>query len=88
MDTSVTMDGDCESKVEISHTEAIGVSDEEKRLNLVQALRRWPKVALYCLSLTSAILLYGFDTSMSGSLSGLDQFKYVSLATSNPGSDN
>ncbi|KEF58235.1 uncharacterized protein A1O9_06161 [Exophiala aquamarina CBS 119918] len=75
VDSSAIMDGDCESKVNVFHAEDLGLSDEEKRQNLVQALRRWPKMSAYCLALTSAILLWGYDMAMSGSLAGLDQFK-------------
>lgn len=47
-------------------------------LTLVQGLRRYPKVASYCLLLTTTILLWGFDLAMVGNLAGLDQFKWVS----------
>ncbi|KAK5047094.1 hypothetical protein LTR84_007037 [Exophiala bonariae] len=45
-------------------------------LTLWQATKRWPKVTLYCLALTSGVLLWGYDAAMAGNLAALDQFKY------------
>lgn len=47
------------------------------KLSLWQAVRKWPKVAGYCLALTTAILLWGYDMAMVGNLASLPQFQYV-----------
>ena len=70
-------DGDSATKMVITHNEEARIREEEKALNLIQAFKRWPRLSAYCLALTSAILLWGYDIAMSGSLSGLDQFKYA-----------
>lgn len=72
-----TMDSD--TKMEAVHTENASSDDEFKKLSLWQAVKRWPKVSAYCLALTSAILLWGYDLAMAGNLAGLDQFKYTLL---------
>lgn len=59
------------------HLEEVDSTDSSKELSLWQALRKWPKVSAYCLALTSAILLWGYDMAMNGNLAGLDQFQYV-----------
>lgn len=50
-------------------------SNPRVQLTLLQGLRMWPKITLYCLSLTTAILLWGYDMAMVGNLAGLDQFQ-------------
>ncbi len=49
------------------------------KLSLWQAVQKWPKVAGYCLALTTAILLWGYDMAMVGNLASLPQFQYVDL---------
>lgn len=51
--------------------------DRSTEFSLFQALRHWPKVSAYCLSLTSAILLWGFGLAMTGNLSSLPEFQYA-----------
>jgi len=46
-----------------------------EKLSLWQAIRKWPKVAGYCLALTTAILLWGYDMAMVGNLASLPQFQ-------------
>lgn len=38
-------------------------------------LKEHSRVSMYCLALTSAILLWGYDMAMTGNLYGLDEFK-------------
>ncbi|KAJ9610482.1 hypothetical protein H2200_005259 [Cladophialophora chaetospira] len=45
------------------------------KLSLWHALRKWPKVAGYCLALTTAILLWGYDMAMVGNLASLPEFQ-------------
>jgi hypothetical protein len=44
---------------------------------LWQLLKRWPKVVMYCLALSSAILLYGYDLLIVGTVSAMPAFQYV-----------
>lgn len=44
---------------------------------LWQLLKRWPKVVMYCLALSSAILLYGYDLVIVGTVSAMPAFQYV-----------
>ncbi|KAF2200888.1 proton myo-inositol cotransporter [Delitschia confertaspora ATCC 74209] len=44
-------------------------------LSLWQALRKYRKVVWYCVGLTSAILLYGFDYVIVGSVSAMPSFQ-------------
>lgn len=39
-------------------------------------LKEYSRVSMYCLALTSAILLWGYDMAMTGNLYGMDEFKY------------
>lgn len=71
------MDRNTEAKDSIMHLEEVDSTDSSKELSLWQALRKWPKVSAYCLALTSAILLWGYDMAMNGNLAGLDQFQYA-----------
>ena len=53
------------------------------KLSLWQAMRKWPKVAGYCLALTTAILLWGYDMAMVGNLASLPQFQLSIILSSN-----
>ena len=59
----------------ISSTE--GVAVDEPELTLWQAVSKWRKLVLYCVGLSSAVLLYGYDQAIVGSVSGLPAFQYV-----------
>ena len=50
-------------------------SSETNKLSLWQAVKQYPRVVLYSLSLTSAILLYGYDLVIVGTVSALPQFQ-------------
>lgn len=51
------------------------VTEPEKRLNLFAAVRKWPKVSLWCMALTSTILLWGYDHALISSVSGMPVFQ-------------
>ena len=53
-------------------TRQSSVDDEP---NLWKSIRKWPKVLGYSLAMTSAILLYGFDTSIVGNVSAIPEFQ-------------
>lgn len=38
-------------------------------------LKEHSRVSTFCLALTSAILLWGYDMAMTGNLYGMDEFK-------------
>ncbi|KFY32323.1 hypothetical protein V493_00308 [Pseudogymnoascus sp. VKM F-4281 (FW-2241)] len=47
----------------------------EDELTLWQAVSKWRKVVLYCVGLNAAVLLYGYDQAIVGSVSGLPAFQ-------------
>ncbi|KAJ5931088.1 hypothetical protein N7466_006581 [Penicillium verhagenii] len=47
-----------------------------KHTPLWQLLKRWPKVVIYCLALSSAILLYGYDLVIVGTVSAMPAFQH------------
>ena len=47
----------------------------DAHLPLVQAMKKYPKIVAYCLSLTSAVLLWGYDLAVVGSLVSLPAFQ-------------
>lgn len=53
-------------------------------MTLWKNLRKNPKVAAYCLGLTSVILLWGYDLAMTSNLASLPEFQYVALAPGDP----
>lgn len=62
-------------ELETSTPQVSRESPREPALTLWQAARKWPKVLGYTLGLTSAILLYGFDTSIVGNVSAIPVFQ-------------
>jgi hypothetical protein len=61
--------GGSDRKADVAHDEHALAHEEVKKLTLWQSLRRWPKVSAYCLALTSAILLWGYDLAVSDAAS-------------------
>lgn len=51
------------------------VRPDEKPLKLWQAARQYPKTLGYCVLLTSAVLLWGYDVAMTGNLNSVDAFQ-------------
>ncbi|KPM39534.1 hypothetical protein AK830_g7023 [Neonectria ditissima] len=50
-------------------------SDSDENLTLAQGIKRYPKVVGYCLALTVAIIGWGYDLVVVGSVTGVDSFK-------------
>ncbi|KAF4461921.1 maltose permease [Fusarium albosuccineum] len=55
---------------EISHQH-----DDDNDLTLFQSMRKWHRVTLYCIGMTSAIIMYGFDYVIVGSSSAMPSFQ-------------
>lgn len=55
--------------------EIASFTEPEKKLNLFRAIRKWPKVALWSMALTSTILLWGYDHALISSVSGMPEFQ-------------
>ncbi len=51
------------------------VPESEPKMSLWTALRRWPRVSWYSLTLTSTIVLWGFDNVLVGSVSAMPVFQ-------------
>lgn len=61
-----------------SHGDKSNISHDENihsELTLWQTLKKWHRVSLYCVGLTSAILLYGYDYVIVGSTSSMPSFQ-------------
>lgn len=48
----------------------------QEKLSMIQAVRKWPKISWWCLGLTSAIILTGFDISIISSVASLPEFQH------------
>lgn len=77
---AATMDKNEQSPVvelSIAPTRTLSQQDSNgTNLSLWQSVRKWPKIVGYSLGLTSAILLWGFDTSIVGNVSAVPSFQY------------
>ncbi|KAJ5116907.1 hypothetical protein N7456_001255 [Penicillium angulare] len=51
-------------------------SPSPKHVPLWHAIRKWPKVVMYNLALSSAILLYGYDLVIVGTVSAMPAFQH------------
>jgi hypothetical protein len=47
------------------------------KISFRQAIRCWPRITIYSVALTSAIILGGFDISIISSVASLPQFQYA-----------
>lgn len=66
-------------KPSVEHVEntTSAASDTVKKTSLIADLKQSPKVAAYCLALTTGILLYGYDLVIVGNVSSMPNFQYV-----------
>lgn len=44
---------------------------------LWQSVKKFPRIVGYCLALSSAILLYGYDLVIVGTVAAMPQFQYI-----------
>ncbi|UNI22899.1 hypothetical protein JDV02_008743 [Purpureocillium takamizusanense] len=54
---------------------AVVETDPNKDLTLLQSIKKWPRVVLYCVGLTFAILMYGYDYAIVGTTSAMPSFQ-------------
>jgi hypothetical protein len=63
---------------EVQSASSSEISDEQR--TLWQNVKKYRKVTYVTLGLTSAILLYGYDNVVVGTISAMPVFQYVFLA--------
>lgn len=70
-------------KPSVEHVEntTSAASDTVKKTSLIADLKQSPKVAAYCLALTTGILLYGYDLVIVGNVSSMPNFQYAPRRT-------
>lgn len=69
----------------VRNVSIIDMGSTEKRnspRSLWQAIKRSARIVAYCLALSSAILMYGYDLVIVGTVVAMPQFQYVSLTMS------
>ena len=49
-----------------------------EKVTLWQSVKIYPKVVGYCVGVTAAILLYGYDLAIVGTVSAMPEFQYAS----------
>jgi hypothetical protein len=60
---------------DVSHVDA---SENKAYVPLWHSLKKWRRIVGYCLALSSAILLYGYDLVIVGTVAAMPQFQYIS----------
>ena len=50
-----------------------------EKLSLLQALKRWPRITMYSISLSLNILLWGYDSAIVGNVSSMPVFMSVTV---------
>ena len=53
----------------------IEASRKPSHIPLWQSIRKFPRIVGYCLALSSAILLYGYDLVIVGTVAAMPQFQ-------------
>jgi hypothetical protein len=69
---------------EVNSTTSAGEEITDEQRTLWQNVKKYRKVVWVTLGLTSAILLYGFDLAVVGSVSAMPVFQSVSLSPNSP----
>jgi hypothetical protein len=49
--------------------------EKKQHIPLWQSIKRFPRIVGYCLALSSAILLYGYDLVIVGTVAAMPQFQ-------------
>ena len=65
----------------VSHLETTSPTPDQ---TLWQSIKKWPRVVIYCLALNTAILLYGYDLVIVGTVSAMPAFQCVSPSSNTP----
>lgn len=65
--------------VQTSHTTSTIEVDEHGHLTVWQAIKKWNRVFWYTLSISSTILMFGYDFVIVGNSSAMPAFQYVPL---------
>lgn len=47
----------------------------QRKISVLEDIKRSPKVAGYCLALTSGIILYGYDLAIVSNVSSMPEFQ-------------
>ncbi|KAJ6022778.1 uncharacterized protein N7446_013130 [Penicillium canescens] len=55
----------------------VSTSENKSYIPLWQSIKKWPRIVGYCLALSSAILLYGYDLVIVGTVAAMPQFQLV-----------
>ena len=78
------MEKDIESteQIELATTLTRTPLDDDSDLTVWQAAKKYRKIMWYCVGLTSAILLYGYDYVIVGSTSAMPSFQSVQSLSS------
>ena len=50
-------------------------AEEEEKLTLRQAIRKWPRITWWSLALAINVLVWGYDTGLVGSVSSMPEFQ-------------
>ncbi|KAL4891493.1 MFS general substrate transporter [Aspergillus ambiguus] len=66
---------DRKPSVEYAENESASCRDTSKKTSLIRDLKQSPKIAAYCLALTTGILLYGYDLVIVGNVSSMPNFQ-------------
>ena len=52
-------------------------TDPHADLTLWQGLKRWPRIVLYCMAVSTGVSMYGYDYVVVGTTSAMPSFQYV-----------
>lgn len=55
---------------------------QTEKVSLWQSVKIYPKIVGCCFGLTAAILLYGYDLAIVGTVSAMPEFQYVARPSS------
>lgn len=59
----------------VDHTNGIETGGKTSHTPLWQSIKKFPRIVGYCLALSSAILLYGYDLVIVGTVAAMPQFQ-------------
>lgn len=83
-DSEKRLDGDQIEAVNSYSSTVVLEKNEFGDLTFWQSVKKWRRIVWYCIGLSSAILMYGYDYVIVGTVSAMPSFQYVMSHLSPP----
>jgi hypothetical protein len=72
------------STASVENVSSVDSHGKTTHIPLWHSIKKFPRIVGYCVALSSAILLYGYDLVIVGTVAAMPQFQYISPTPAKP----